>query len=81
MSPIVPKCEVHDVRYLGRYRGKADVAHKPQDELAALWAQYGDHENMVWESRYCLPVAREEPGEKRAACLRQENARTRGRER
>lgn len=33
---------------------------KPQDELAALWADYGDHENMIWESRYCLPAKLEE---------------------
>jgi hypothetical protein len=32
---------------------------KPQDELAALWRDYGDHENMFWESRYCLPAMRE----------------------
>lgn len=32
---------------------------KPQGELAVLWAEYGDHENMFWENRYCLPARRD----------------------
>jgi len=33
---------------------------KPQDELEALWEEYGDKDNMFWRSRYCLPITREE---------------------
>jgi hypothetical protein len=33
---------------------------KSQDELAALWAEHGEEDNMFWRSRYCLPITREE---------------------
>jgi hypothetical protein len=33
---------------------------KSQDELAALWAEHGDEDNMFWRSRYCLPITSEE---------------------
>lgn len=32
---------------------------KSQEELAALWEEYGDKENMVWSHRYSLPMKRQ----------------------
>ena len=33
--------------------------YKSQEELQKVWDEFGDHENMFWESRYCLPAKRE----------------------
>ena len=32
---------------------------KHQDELQALWTQYGDHESMQWTRGMRLPITRE----------------------
>jgi hypothetical protein len=32
---------------------------KSQGELQQLFDEYGDHENMFWRSRYCLPITLE----------------------
>jgi len=42
---------------------------KHQDELQALWEEYGDKDNMFWRSRYRLPITRAELEEHEEAWL------------